>query len=393
MGILAGAGLLFGASANAQTYLSSSSSSSDDPTPWFIGGGLGYNLGFQSAKSSLAVDGMQGFKVQLFGGKWFTPSVGARLALDFGGFSPYSYKNATNRTLRGNYGNLLKVKNTTGYDGDIYYFGEKPYVHADLMWNVLNTFMGYDEYRRFSLIPYASIGVMAFRQSETYTRLAAGAGLMLDFRLTKALDLYFDFAVPAVGSKVANKLVTDSNLTSETYPGDDFMGDQSGLKQLAGLPRLGLGLIYRIGNCSKVAPVAPVSPRTDNSMEDRISKVQKEETESRNTVSNLEEVADDTNVRVYFTIGNAKLDDRAKSALDKFVENVMNKNSKVYEVVGMADAGTGSAKRNQKLSTQRAENVKSYLLSKGIPASRLTVKGIGGVTGESAAACRAVEVR
>jgi len=98
------------------------------------------------------------------------------------------------------------------------------------------------------------------------------------------------------------------------------------------------------------------------------------------TVSNLEEVADDANVRVYFTIGNAKLDDRAKSALDKFVENVMNKNSKVYEVVGMADAGTGSAKRNQKLSTQRAENVKSYLLSKGIPASRLTVKGIGGVT-------------
>jgi len=377
MGILAGAGLLFGASANAQTYLSSSS---ENPTPWIVGGGPGFNFGFVSAESNMTTRGFQGFKMQVFVGKWFTPSIGARLTLEMGGFSAMGTK--SNGNLRGNYGNFLYSANDS-YPY-VFYFGERPYAHVDLMWNVLNTFMGYDEYRRFSLVPYASAGVLSFRNmaKESYPRFAAGAGLILGWRLTSALDLYLDMAIPATTAYVADDITGISG----------FMPTQSGIEKLAGLPRLSFGLSYRIGNCSKkkgyAAPVA-----ADVSKDKKISQLEKENRATRNEVGSLAPVADEATVKVYFTIGSSTLDDRAKSSLDKFVENVMSKNDKIYEVVGMADAGTGSASRNQKLSKQRAEKVKNYLIQKGIGAGRLNVVAKGGVTGESAAACRAVEVR
>ena len=47
-----------------------------------------------------------------------------------------------------------------------------------------------------------------------------------------------------------------------------------------------------------------------------------------------------------------------------------------FSISGFADS-TGSAKRNQELSDNRANKVKDYVVSKGVSSSNLTVKGYG----------------
>jgi outer membrane protein OmpA-like peptidoglycan-associated protein len=46
-------------------------------------------------------------------------------------------------------------------------------------------------------------------------------------------------------------------------------------------------------------------------------------------------------------------------------------------ITGSADKGTGSAKRNQYLSEQRAKAVKDYLVKAGVDESRISTKAVG----------------
>ncbi|MBR2072113.1 MAG: OmpA family protein, partial [Alistipes sp.] len=49
----------------------------------------------------------------------------------------------------------------------------------------------------------------------------------------------------------------------------------------------------------------------------------------------------------------------------------------VFTIVGHADAKTGSAEYNQKLSEKRAEAVYNYLVEQGVNKDQLTWKGVG----------------
>ena len=51
----------------------------------------------------------------------------------------------------------------------------------------------------------------------------------------------------------------------------------------------------------------------------------------------------------------------------------------MFSVAGYADKKTGSVKRNQTLSEQRAKVVYDYLISLGVPASKLETSANGGV--------------
>jgi OmpA-OmpF porin, OOP family len=62
--------------------------------------------------------------------------------------------------------------------------------------------------------------------------------------------------------------------------------------------------------------------------------------------------------------------------LDRLVERAKELNLEVIIAVGHAD-WTGPAAYNQKLSERRAEAVKAYLVSKGIPAGRIYTEGKG----------------
>lgn len=79
---------------------------------------------------------------------------------------------------------------------------------------------------------------------------------------------------------------------------------------------------------------------------------------------------------VYFDTGKATLKPSSGKALGDLVEVLKLKNTMSIEIQGHTD-NIGSPEENIKLSQQRAEAVRKFLISKGIAAERIIAKGYG----------------
>ena len=79
---------------------------------------------------------------------------------------------------------------------------------------------------------------------------------------------------------------------------------------------------------------------------------------------------------VYFNTGSAQLDPNSESVLDIVAASLVGKDTTHVEIHGHTD-NTGNLQMNMRLSQRRAESVRSYLISKGIPAELIIAKGFG----------------
>jgi OOP family OmpA-OmpF porin len=79
---------------------------------------------------------------------------------------------------------------------------------------------------------------------------------------------------------------------------------------------------------------------------------------------------------VYFDTGRSSLKQASFKALGDLVEVLKLKSTMLIEIQGHTD-NVGKEEENQKLSQDRAAEVKTYLVSKGIDAKRIKVKGYG----------------
>jgi outer membrane protein OmpA-like peptidoglycan-associated protein len=79
---------------------------------------------------------------------------------------------------------------------------------------------------------------------------------------------------------------------------------------------------------------------------------------------------------VYFDTGKSSLKASSFSSLNDLVEILNIKNTMVVEIQGHTD-DVGKEEDNLKLSQARAEEVRNYLISKGIVANRISAKGYG----------------
>jgi OOP family OmpA-OmpF porin len=61
------------------------------------------------------------------------------------------------------------------------------------------------------------------------------------------------------------------------------------------------------------------------------------------------------------------------------VAEILRENPHITVEIGGHTDTTGPSKRNRAISLRRAEQVKQYLISQGVPASRMTTKGYGEV--------------
>jgi OOP family OmpA-OmpF porin len=79
---------------------------------------------------------------------------------------------------------------------------------------------------------------------------------------------------------------------------------------------------------------------------------------------------------VNFAFDSYALDSRAMAILDEAATMIKNKSGKPIVLQGWTDY-IGSDAYNAKLSQQRADSVKNYLIKKGVPAGRLSAIGKG----------------
>ena len=98
-----------------------------------------------------------------------------------------------------------------------------------------------------------------------------------------------------------------------------------------------------------------------------------------------------------FEQGKAVIDPKSFSSLDEVVVMMMNNERLVIQLEGHTDV-QGVAKLNMELSQSRVDNVKKYMVSKGIDKDRVKTKAFGGTrplgnTPELRAANRRVEMR
>jgi outer membrane protein OmpA-like peptidoglycan-associated protein len=76
----------------------------------------------------------------------------------------------------------------------------------------------------------------------------------------------------------------------------------------------------------------------------------------------------------YFEFGKAELGQTERDTLDTFVDKLEENETGTILIVGYTDR-IGPAEVNQQLARQRAENVKTYLLSRGIDTDRIRTEG------------------
>jgi OOP family OmpA-OmpF porin len=77
-----------------------------------------------------------------------------------------------------------------------------------------------------------------------------------------------------------------------------------------------------------------------------------------------------------FTSGSARLTNICKAKLDEVGLRMKQDAEATAKVTGYADGSSGSAASNQRLAEQRAQGVKSYLVTRhGIDPNRITTEG------------------
>ena len=330
---------------------------------WFIGVGAGIN---EFMAKDAKVKWIGGIAIDANFGKWITPDLGLRLG--------------------------WKGLNNSFDQSDVVAGGasswNQNFVHADVLWNMSNTFGGYKETRIWDIEPYVQFGVLLNNpagKNATDLEYGGGIGFLNDFRLGKHVDLFLDLS-----TIIARRSAFDA------------IHGQGDFARFAFLPSATFGIIINFGKSgfdrhTSVTPVVvPVPFTVDeyNALKARVEELEQENAALRDEIEALKNQKPDT-VYVgntgaiespgyaFFDIGSATLSDREKIHLDFFVDNVANNlpEDKGIVVTGSADKATGSAKRNQQLAEQRAEAVKKYLVKKGVAEDKIETVVLGGIDG------------
>ena len=291
--------------------------------------------------------------------KWFNPIVGARVQL---------------------IGGQLNASDD---------FGRKSnwiMPHADAVLNLSNWIGGYREDRVYYAKVFAGAGVNFVNvNNDGASGFAGVAGLINTFRVCKQLDINLELkgilsaahdmprAIAAMpGGKYGQIYSATLGLTyrfnkrdwSKAYSQEEIDG------YLASIAALEAGLAEAHRNEGKLNErLAAQKAATDQALKDNEA-LRAELAKKKNSVV--------ASTAVFFNFDSSRLTDRAKASMQVLQETIAAApKDQVFTIVGHADAKTGSAEYNQKLSEKRAKAVYDYLVEQGVNKDQLTWKGVG----------------
>ena len=253
------------------------------------------------------------------------------------------------------------------------------YVHVDILWNISNQFWGYKEDRKFEVSPYLSLAPVL--RSGKSLSAGAGAGIFATYAFNKKWGLFGDFG----------GILADAHIIG--HPADTYNFWKA---------EIGVTYSFERSNWTRkattvaayTAAVAAAKAAADQAAADKdaaeAAKAAAQDSEKaladenqklKDELANSHNYGDlfDEPIVAYFEIGQAKLSVKEKEHVKYVTKNIIARGENVkFTLSGNADSKTGSKKRNQQLSEQRADYVYKMLTEElGIDGSRFTVKANG----------------
>lgn len=330
---------------------------------WFIGAGVGTQFFYGDHNRQMNFGDRLVPAFELHVGKWFTPGIGTRLAIN-------GIKNK-GVTQNGSHSLGTVYDASQGlYNQEFNYLN----LHGDVLFNFTNLFKGYKPDRFYEISPYVGLGYMFTWDEPKSDEVSANLGLFNKFRLTSALDLSLDLR----GSLV----------------NDRFDGELGGRRD-EGMLTAAVGVVYKFGT-REWGKEKTTTIRYDNSEEINALRTKVNELAQSNEAlkkqlanardSSVTDLIIEKNVLaapilVTFPINRSTVSNEARVNLGFFAKIIKEGNPELrYHIVGYADKGTGSKSTNQRLSRERAEAIYNVLVREfNVPSSQLEVDYKGGV--------------
>lgn len=330
---------------------------------WFVGVGGGAQVYFGEHDRQCGLGARLAPALNVYVGKWFTPTVGARLV--YGGVGQRG------ATQDGTHGLGDEVP---GKGGSPYWLHKQEFsfwnIHADAMFNLANALFGHRPSGHvWNPTPFVGLGWAHVYSGEPRSNeISANAGLVNAFRLGAALDL--DVSVGAM-------------MVNEAFDGET--GGRWGEGNLSATIGLSYRLCPRGWGRSKTVRVVETSDVSSYQLALAGLKAERERLESElAALKDRPEVVETTNTVaspyfVRFELGRSDLSKEARVNLGLLAE-ILKTTGVRFTVSGYADAATGNKKLNERLSRDRAQAVYDCLTKEfGVPAALLEIDSKGGV--------------
>ena len=362
---------------------------------WFIGIGGGVNQYLGEHDRQMKFMNRLAPAMDIYFGKWFTPSLGFRIA--YSGGEGYGVTNTVTEFVNTNWAPVATDYLTNkfldeheGYKGDgsdyhaLYWQKFHMWnIHADFMLNLMNLCGGYKE-RVYNLIPYFGIGYArsyAHKDHENQfcnNRVNGMVGLLNSFRLCDALDLNIDFRGVLVPQDFEGELGVRPG-GGETYESEGYLTAT-------------LGLAYKFkprgwnqGKNKTIYETKTVTVVDEDALNEALARnaeLQKalNDAKAQATTEVVESLLS-PELYVRFALNKSELSSEACVTLTNLAKLLNAVDTKVvYKISGYADQQTGSSLRNQVLSEERAQAVYDFLVKEqGVDPAKLTVEAHGGV--------------
>ena len=297
-----------------------------------------------------------GFSIAL--GKWFTPGLGLRT----------KFNGVWGRSIISEDKSLNASKYWT--------------LQEQVLFNLSNMLMGYNEQRVWNFIPYAGGGVGRNMSYGCYA-LGFSVGLLNTFRISQKVAFNFDI-----------------NYGSYEPSFDGFSAGGDSKLSLKGRDRVinvELGLTYRLGKSTwKSTPdidaMQALSQSEIDALNAQLADLMAENERLGEELANAEQQTAPAPqepvtitkvvaapVSVFFNLNKAVISSQRDLQNVAALVAVAKEQGAKLVVTGYADSQTGSAERNRQLSEQRAEAVVAELLKMGVSRNQIETVAVGGV--------------
>ena len=307
-------------------------------------------------------------------GKWFTPVIGVRLM-----YSGLQMKGAAQEFVSKEvapdahdkiYSTGVEVPGKGGHD---YWLYKSKFnmgnVHADVMFNLLNLFGGYNENRKWDLSPYVGLGIAMIYDSPTLYEYSGNAGLLTSWNFSKALALNLDIHGMIV---------------------KDHFDNEVGRRSSEGAVSATLGLTYKFKprGWDRSKTIYNTTYIENENLLEKLNEMMAKNEQLQKELDANEKLRVETVTKtiagdylVIFEKNKIELSNEARANLGMLAAVIkLGDPAAVYSITGYADSGTGDAEKNEYLSKGRAENVYNCLIKEfGIDEKQLVVDYKGGV--------------